>query len=546
MIVLLLFAVLAGLVTVLSPCILPILPILLATGAGQGRYRPLGIMIGLMVSFSFFTLSLTALVRATGISAEWLRYGAIGMIALLGLIMLFPRLGDRFAALTSGIAQLGTNLQERSTLLGSGFLSGLVAGVALGLIWTPCAGPILATITTLVATSSITIATIMVTLAYSLGAAVPMVFIAYGGNRIVSSIGALSGYTEIIRKLFGILMIASAFAIAFHADVFLQRLVVNYFPTINIEENAMVKKALSSLRPYEGTEVGSSAPAIVGIDTWLNSKPLTLEQLRGKVVLIDFWTYSCINCVRTLPYVTKWYDTYHDKGLVIIGVHTPEFEFEKKVSNVQDAIKRFGIKYPVALDNDYKTWQNYNNHYWPAHYLIDQQGIIRKIHFGEGDYEEMENAIRKLLSLNPITAEQEMQTRTMPITPETYLGSQRGNNYQPEIVIQPDETTHYNYSGNLGADQVGLKGRWNAHKESITSGDDDCTLDLNFNAQHVYLVMQADKPSAIHVLLDGKQQSEITVHEARMYTVLDLPEAGRHTLTLRVPQGVSLYVFTFG
>ena len=409
MIALIFFSFLAGVVTVLSPCILPILPILLAAQVGQGYYRPYGIIVGLISSFTFFTLALTALVRATGISPDFLLAMVLfGITIFFGLTLLFPWLGDRFAALTSVFSSLGTAVQEHSTFAGTGFLSGFILGGALGLIWTPCAGPILATITALVATSAVSINAIIITLVYSLGAALPMFLIMYGGNHIINSTQFLAGYTELIRRVFGALMILGALAIAFHFDVVLQQFAVRYFPMITIEDNQTVKKELEELKMNDRKKTTSliqgeqeSAPALVGITDWINTPPLSLQQLKGKVVLIDFWTYSCINCVRTLPYIRQWYEAYRNKGLVIIGVHTPEFEFEKNVNNVKAAVKRFEIQYPVALDNNYQTWQNYNNSYWPAHYLIDQEGVIRYKHFGEGNYKETENAIRSLLGLQP-------------------------------------------------------------------------------------------------------------------------------------------------
>ena len=247
----------------------------------------------------------------------------------------------------------------------------------------------------------------------------------YGGNKIIYSTQFLAQYTELIRKLFGLLMILGAFAIAFHADRFLLQFAAKYFPALTIEDNSIIKHELELFMPSKNSLNLSKAPKIMGIEGWINSEPLDLETLRGKVVLIDFWTYSCINCIRTLPHIKEWYKKYKDNGLVIIGVHTPEFEFEKKLSNVQSAVKDFGITYPVALDNNYSTWQNYDNHYWPAHYLINQDGAISYTHFGEGNYLETENEIRKLLKLpllNQLTEEKSFHGR---ITPETYLGSAR-------------------------------------------------------------------------------------------------------------------------
>ena len=321
MYILLLFAFLAGIVTVLSPCILPVLPLLLSAGFGQGRLRPYGVILGLIVSFTFFTLSLTAIVHATGVSPNILRYIAIILITFFGLTMIFPRLEQWFSNRLSSVAQLGQAVQEQSNVIGSGFWSGFILGGALGLIWSPCAGPILAAITTLVATSAITWNAVLVTLAYSLGTALPMFFIMYGGNKIANSTTAIAPYTEIIRKIFGSLMILGALAIAFHFDVILQQLALKYFPMITIGDNPTVQKEIEKLTQDKTFSIlsptlGSQAPDFIGISDWINSPPLSLEQLKGSVVLVDFWTYSCINCVRTFPYLKQWYNAYKNKGFI--------------------------------------------------------------------------------------------------------------------------------------------------------------------------------------------------------------------------------------
>lgn len=563
MIILMFFSFLAGVVTVLSPCILPVLPLLLGAQVGQGNYRAYGIIMGLIASFTFFTLALTALVHATGISPDFLRYIAIGITIFFGLTLLFPQLSSYFERATSGLARLGTVLQQTSDNKSTGFWSGFILGGALGLIWTPCAGPILATITALVATSALNIQAVLVTLVYSIGAAVPMFLIMYGGNSIIASTQFLSGYTELIRKIFGVLMILGALAIAFHFDVVLQQIAVRYFPVITFEDNETVKKELEKLRmntnKMNNTMLANEgqAPALVGLTDWINSKPLSLDELKGKVVLIDFWTYSCINCVRTLPHVKEWYNKYKNDGFIIIGVHTPEFEFEKNPANVKDAVKRFDITYPVALDNNYQTWQNYNNRYWPAHYLIDEAGIIRYVHFGEGNYKETENAIRTLLGLSHMAEKQERADRRSE-TPETYLGYQRASNYHPDIIIQENKTASYSYNGMLGDDQIGLKGSWFISAQYIKAMGDS-TLSLNFIADKVYLVMDSDQKAAIQVLLDSNplpkhyytkdynERGELVVQGARMYEVLDLKgDYGRHIVTLQIPSEVKAYVFTFG
>ena len=455
MYILLLFAFLAGIVTVLSPCILPVLPLLLSAGIGQGQYRPYGIIIGLIVSFTFFTLALTAIVHATGISPNILRYIAIVLITFFGLTMIFPRLEQWFSSHLNIIANLGQTVEVQSQHAGTGFWSGFILGGALGLIWSPCAGPILAAITTLVATSAITWSAVLVTFAYSLGTALPMFFIIYGGNKIANSTTAIAPYTEMIRKIFGTFMILGALTIAFHFDVILQQIALKYFPMVTIGDNPVVQKELEKLSGNTlspAPVIGSRAPDFVGISNWINSKPLNLEQLYGKVILVDFWTYSCINCVRTLPYLKEWYKKYADKGFIIVGVHTPEFEFEKDFNNVKDAVKRFDLLYPIALDNNYSTWRNFHNRYWPAHFIIDQNGIVQYMHFGEGEYITTENKIRSLLNLSPVIKEEEKVKPEFRQTPETYLGFLRAQNYIPQISLKKNETAEYAYQNGFSND----------------------------------------------------------------------------------------------
>lgn len=574
MALLLIFAFLAGVVTVLSPCIIPVLPAILSAGTGKGAYRPLGIVTGLVISFTFFTLALTAIVHATGISPNALRYTAIFIIAFFGVVMIFPSLSNWFSRSTSSISALGDRIQSQEQSISSGFGSGFILGLALGLVWTPCAGPILAAITTLVAIHAVNWSTVLLTLAYSIGAAIPMFLIAYGGNRALRSSRYLSRHAEGIRQIFGFLMILTAVAIATNLDFAFQQLVLSYFPPVEVEDIPFVRKQLSQIRaPNEQSPIqaadetapGQTLPKIapvpdfVGITHWLNSPPLTMASLKGKVVLVDFWTYSCINCIRTLPYIKKWYDTYKDKGFVVVGVHTPEFEFEKNTGNVADAIKRLDIRYPVAQDNDYKTWQAYYNMYWPADYLIDRNGIIREVHFGEGGYIETENSIRALLDERPLKMEEAPASeKHRPITPETYLGYGRGSQYVSGIELKDDKIAQYSYKGPLEDDEVGLSGKWLVEKESITAKGDS-RLDLNFLATKVYLVLGGHSDKPIKVLLDDKPipkeyytvdmdaDGQIYVKEPRMYTVINLKkDYGRHKLSLLIPPGISVYAFTFG
>lgn len=578
MFLLIFFAFLGGVVTVLSPCVLPVLPAILSVSAGQGRLRPLGVILGLICSFIFFTLALTTLVQALGISANILRYIAIGIIALFGVVALIPAMGDRFAVWTGGIANYGSSLQSKTRQFQSGgFWGGWLVGLALGLVWTPCAGPILAAITTLVATQQVTWQVILLTVAYSIGAGLPLLILAYGGNWALNSSPFLKKHAEGIRQTFGGVMILTAIALLFHWDVLFQQKILEYLPSLQVENNPLVQEQLQQLRSTsskinpnllgKATESQNPsdlpriapAPNFVGIDAWINSKPLLVNELKGKVVLVDFWTYSCINCLRTLPYLHTWQERYGDKGLVIVGVHTPEFEFEKDLKNVEDAVKRLKILYPVALDNHYGTWQAYSNSYWPAHYLIDQEGIVRQVHFGEGKYWETENAIRSLLNLPPLQEKAEKMVIIAGMTPETYLGFERGNSYSSSIKIKPDEVDNYAFDQALSPDEVGIRGEWQVGGEKITSMSDESILELNFMADQVYLVLGGHSAQPLRVELDGQPlpekywtrdmnvRGEIFVKEPRKYDILNLHgESGRHVLLLHVPKNIEAYAFTFG
>ncbi len=417
MTVLLIFAFLSGVVTIFAPCIWPILPIVLSGSAAGGERRPLGLVAGLATSFMLATLALAYLIQVIPFDPEILRTLSVVVIAFLGLTLVVPALGAWLEGLVSRFASIGGRFTQGA---GTGFGGGFVTGFALGLVWSPCAGPILATIAALAATQAVSFQVVIVTFVFTLGVALPLFILAILGQRALAKTRAFSRYTRAIQGIFGLVMILAAFAIYTGFDKTIQTRILDTFPGYErflnrLEKNPAVKDELDELkgdqssespidRPLARAEAKSvlknygPAPEIVGIEHWLNTEtPHSLAALRGKVVMIDFWTYSCINCIRTLPYVTSWYETYRDQGFVVIGVHTPEFAFEKKTANVAEAIGRYDIRYPVAQDNQYATWQAYSNRYWPAHYLIDAAGNIREYHFGEGNYVETEAAIQVLL-----------------------------------------------------------------------------------------------------------------------------------------------------
>ncbi|PIE19286.1 MAG: hypothetical protein CSA64_05255 [Arachnia propionica] len=298
------------------------------------------------------------------------------------------------------------------------------------------------------------------------------------------------------------------------------------------------------------------APELTGITDWLNSEPLTLAQLRGNVVLVDFWTYSCINCIRTQEYLNAWYDAYHDDGFEIIGVHAPEFAFEKLPENVRNAIAEAKIKYPVALDNDFATWQAYSNRYWPAKYLIDRDGNIRYVHFGEGDYDETENAIRALLGESGPAAEQpsDPMRHTPGQSPETYLGTERASGFRGSPGLQAGETS-YQPDTNIGLNEWTLAGTWQVDDEAITAQADDAQLSYRFTGQGMFLVLDGPPGSSVQVTLEGAgdpggadaESGTVSIDSARLYHLVQLPQAtDGTTVTLQFSKGVSAHAFTFG
>ncbi|MFA6916356.1 MAG: cytochrome c biogenesis protein DipZ [Parachlamydiales bacterium] len=573
MLILLVFSFLAGIVTVFSPCVLPVLPPLLAAGYTKNPSRSWGIILGFISCFTFAILTLSQALHSIGATGNWLHLIAAIILGVFGLILLIPKLGEIFERLAAPIARLGNTISTRTA---EGFGGGVLLGFALGLLWTPCAGPILATIIILSTLNAVSLTTVGITLAYALGAAIPMMFIMRGSSYLKKSLSSHPSASATLRSIFGVLTIAAAVGIATNWTEVFQKLALEYIPIIEVENNALVKKRLAGLvkadagnsfvlrvEDMNATKDGvlpllGKAPAFPANDKWLNSKPLTMNELEGKVVLIDFWTYSCINCLRTLPYLSRWYDNYKDKGLVIVGVHTPEFSFEKVPENVQDAIKRLHVNYPVVLDNDYAIWKSYGNLYWPAHYLIDKQGNLRYFHFGEGKYIETENAIRSLLGLTPMNGIDEMDRRRAT-TPETYLGYKRAQGYPFELDIFRDKEHRYVPQEVPNPDQVTLEGDWIVHEDHAESTSPRSYIRINFIGTKVYLVLGGMSKEPVQVMLDSKplpakyyskdmnSKGQIFIKEPRKYDMIDLGrDYGRHELQIHIPEGISAYAFTFG
>ena len=573
-----LFALLAGAGTALSPCVLPVLPAVLSAGLTGGRRRPLGVVVGLAGSFTFATVALVYVIDALGLPDGLLRTLAIVTLFAFGILLLVPalaaRLEARVSAVVPGPARTG----------GEGFGSGLVLGASLGLVYAPCAGPILAGVITVSAAQDFTAGKLAVALSYAVGSVVVLYLFMLGGRRLADRLSAYRGRIQVVT---GAVMVATAVAMTADLDIRFQEAVASDLPgflvnpTGGLEESGAVGDELADVRGgHAATEAGEEEAAAgetlpdlgpepeLAPGNWFNTpggEPLTLSELadQDRVVLIDFWTYTCINCIRTLPYVKAWDSAYRDKGLTVIGVHSPEFPFEKNEGNVADAIDSDGIEYPVVQDNELATWTAFGNQYWPAKYLIDADGNVRYTHFGEGSYDETESAIRSLLAeagegdlgkgARPKHAEEADPNLR---TPETYVGWQRAQGYaqQPhpgEGVYRPPPP------GALQLNEFALGGRWEIGGESGTAGD-GATLSLRFVARRVFLVLGSPgEARGVHVELDGRpipnavagedvHGGRASIEAQRLYRLVDLRQAGDHTLTLRLDPGIEAFAFTFG
>ena len=578
MILLLAFSFFAGFVTILAPCIWPVLPIVLSSSiAGRpGHWRPLGITLGVMLSFSIFTLAISYFVRIFHFDPNILRTIAVVIIIILGLTMIIPVLATKFALFISRLSNLAG---QNTTNKNSGFLPGFVTGLSLGIVWTPCAGPILATIATLSATGQVTLSIILITIAYVLGVGIPLFAFAYGGQQFIVKARGINKYTGRIQQVFGVVMILAAIAIFTNFDQTLQLQLINRFPILGtvingFENSTLVTNQLNLLKGKQTVQsldtsglfnTNTPAPDFVGIDKWLDTdKPLTIDGLKGKVVLVDFWTYTCINCIRTLPHVTAWYDKYKNDGFVVVGVHTPEFQFEHDANNVLNAIKMYNIHYPVAQDNEYSTWNNYNNQYWPAEYLIDANGNIRRTDFGEGQYDQMELAIQTLLKdngqkiasgLNSISD----QTPNTQISPETYLGSTRMQYYFPTGSLS-NGTQNFTLSDSLNPNSFSYGGQWTIKDDNAVAGN-NAILNYNFNASKVYIILRPNGTglNTVKIFLDGKvidpqvsgadvKNGIVTIDSDRLYNIVNLGQkTENHIIKLEfTTPGIQAYTFTFG
>jgi cytochrome c biogenesis protein CcdA/thiol-disulfide isomerase/thioredoxin len=508
-----------------------VLPIVLSAGAGGGRRRPLGIVTGLTLSFTFATVALVYVIDALGLPGDLLRTVAIVVLLVFGLSLVVPAVSARIEAWLTRLAP-----SARAGDPAGGFWPGVLVGLSLGLVYAPCAGPILAGVITVSASQSFTAGRLAIAFSYALGSAIVLYGLMLGGRRITRRLSAHAGRFQIAT---GVVMVLVAIAMLANLDTRFQTAIATSLPSVfvdpgGLEHSSSARKALTSLKPHRKAlaDLGQ-APEFTGNQQWFNTpggRPLTMASLRGKVVLIDFWTYTCINCIRTLPYLKALDARYRKDGLVIVGVHTPEFPFERDAGNVRSAIAQNGLRYPVVQDNRNATWDAYGNQYWPAEYFVDARGRVRYTHFGEGDYAKKERVVRMLLAeagqaLRAGMTHAHGQTVSTDTTPETYLGTLRTPHPPPYLVFA---------------------GPWLRTAESAEAGIGSRLL-LRFRARRVFLVLGSpDRARSLSVLLDGKPLHRLAIREQRLYTLVDLPRDGDHRLELRFDPGINGYAFTFG
>ncbi|MEO9079863.1 MAG: cytochrome c biogenesis protein DipZ [Rhodanobacter sp.] len=570
----LILAYLGGVLTILSPCILPVLPFVFARSDKPFMRNGLPMLLGMAVTFAAVA-TLAALGGGWAVHAnEYGRYVAMVVLAFLGLTLLSTHLAEW---ISRPFVALGNRLSNRSERDGDSIWGALGLGVATGLLWAPCAGPILGLLLTGAALNGASVQTTLLLLTYAAGAATSLGLALVIGGKVFGLMKRSLGAGEWVRRALGVLVLCGVAAIALGLDTGLLTR-VSLASTGGIEQ-----KLISAVRPTpapqpvlkagEPLPVEGEFPSLAGATGWINSKPLTVESLRGKVVLVDFWTYSCINCIRTLPYVRGWYDKYKDHGLVIIGVHAPEFAFEKNPDNVAKAVKDLRVDYPVALDNNYAIWRGFNNEYWPAHYFIDAQGRIRSHHFGEGNYHESEDVIRQLLTdagqknlpggyVNDDhhgveAAASDDRTRS----PETYVGYARAMNFAGGKVAHDDDWD-YHAPKVLATNQWSLDGRWTVHDEKAQLDKAGGSIIYRFRGRDLHLVLgpaSDGKPVRFRVTIDGKPpgvdhgmdtdaDGNGTVSSQRLYQLVRQANGTGERLfeiTFLDP-GVQAYAFTFG
>jgi cytochrome c biogenesis protein CcdA/thiol-disulfide isomerase/thioredoxin len=568
MLLLILFALVVGAGTAVSPCVLPVLPAMLSASASGGRRRPLGIVLGLTTTFAITIIGIAKVVGNVGLGADPLRDVAIAVLIIFGLALIVPQLGAWLERPLAVFSRLGPRSK------GDGFASGLFVGAALGFVYTPCAGPILAAVISVSAASGRAVA---VGIAYAIGTGLMLLALALGGRKVLDRLRG-SGRAAIVQRSLGVVLLLTAVVLATMLDVRLNQWIADNIPNVNItafvDNSNAVSKRLNEVRTHKSKFAAAAqtatlpgaptptlkdygtAPQFVGTEDWFNTpgdRPLTLSGLRGRVVLIDFWTYTCINCIRTLPYLEAWDAKYRSKGLTIIGVESPEFPFEKDAGNVAAAIKQFGIHYPVVQDNNLATWNAWGNEYWPADYLIDKTGQVRYATFGEGDYTTTESAIRTLLVQagakglgGGAQAHGVIVPSQTPISPETYLGTNRAAGW---IENEPQSGTHTYTAPNftLAVNDFAYGGTWTIGGQQALAGQ-GATIDADVQAKNVYIVLSPPPHGhgSVTVFVDGRYSRTLDVTQQRLYQVAGFANNSQHSIHLEFAAGTSGYSFTFG
>ena len=554
---------LGGLITGISPCIVPVLPVVFfsSTDGSSSAARPYLVIAGLVCSFSVVTLAGSALLSALHLPQDAIRWAALVTLTVIGLGLIFPPLRHLIERPFARIPQ---------HQIGSG-ASGFGLGLTLGALYVPCAGPVLAAIVVAGGTASIGVATLVLTATFAVGTALPLLVFALAGRRVAERVTAFRRRQRVIQIAGGITMIALAVALVFNLPALLQRAVPDYTAAIPKRIGANdIRRKLNLGGTGTGTSGGQladcsdgaeqlqqcgPAPAIKGIAQWLNTPggaSIGLASLRGKVVLIDFWAYSCINCQRAIPHVVDWYNRYRDRGFVAIGVHTPEYAFERVPANVASGAAALHITYPIALDNDYATWNNYQNLYWPAEYLIDANGTVRHTKFGEGDYDGTEKLIRQLLvaaspdTRLPAPVNSVDTTPQSRLTPETYLGVGKTGNYGGAGDYKVGTAT-FSYPTTLTDDKFALRGRWILDDQGASADSDDAAIRLNYTAKDVYVVVGGT--GTITVNRGGKTTTTSISGAPTLHQIVGSDSgaaAHRDQLDMQVSKGLQVFSFTFG
>jgi cytochrome c biogenesis protein CcdA/thiol-disulfide isomerase/thioredoxin len=572
--ILFILAYLGGALTIVSPCILPVLPFVFARADQPFVKSGLPLLLGLSLTFAGMA-TLVAIgggwaVQASGIG----RIVALVILALFGLLLLFPSLADRA---TRPLVALGSHLTEKASGQNngkSGFATSLLLGIATGLLWAPCAGPILGLVLTGAALNGASVSTVFLLLAYALGAATSLALALLVGGKVFAAMKGSLKLGEAVRRVLGVAVLLGVAAIASGLDTGLLSK-VSLAGTSRIEQTLLDR--FSARRPMaqavglpEGPlPVLGEMPELDGAGLWLNSRPLTRESLKGRVVVVDFWTYSCINCLRTLPYVKAWDAKYRDQGLVVIGIHTPEFAFEKNPANVRKALTDLGITYPVATDNDFKVWKAFHNQYWPAHYFIDAQGRIRYSHHGEGDYAGSEQVIQRLLAeahgepyvpgVSTVSGTGvEAAAGNDVRSPETYVGYRRAAHFTSPGGFVKD-AAHTYAAGAANLNDWSLSGGWTVGGQMATADVAGSGISYRFHARDLHLVLGAGgKPVRFRVTLDGEAPGKAhgadtdengmgTITDHRLYQLIRQEKAADRTFRIEfLDPGAEAYAFTFG